>query len=133
MNKWMKLLIIGMAAIALIAIFKLSLSGVQKTVSTFLDSNLAMLLAGTAMHFLMGLSALQKEASLTLSAAINQQWTTRSADVLLGVIGAFAGYALISEMNMLNAASALGAGYMSDSIANAAAERNRKIVTGAKP
>ena len=85
------------------------------------------------MHFLMGLSALQKEASLTLSAAINQQWTTRSADVLLGVLGAFAGYAIISEMNMLNAASALGAGYMSDSIADAAAERNRKIVTGDKP
>ena len=106
MDKWMKLLIIGMAAIALIAIFKLSLSGVQKTVSTFLDSNLAMLLAGTAMHFLMGLSALQKEASLTLTGAIHQQWTTRSADVLLGVVGAFAGYAIISEMNMLNAASA---------------------------
>ena len=78
-----------------------------------------------------GISALQK--GVPHLAAINRQWTTRSADVLLGVLGAFAGYAIISEMNMLNAASALGAGYMSDSIANAAAERNRKIVTGGKP
>ena len=125
----MKLLIIGMAAIALIAIFKLSLSGVQKTVSTFLDSNLAMLLAGNTMHFLMVYLPCRK-ASLTSRQLTGSE--TRSADVLLGVLGAF-GLCDHQRDEHANAASALGAGYMSDSIANAAAERNRKIVTGANP
>src|SRR4030067_821487 len=114
MEKWLKLFLIALGVFAVILSTKLSLSGWDKTITTFVNSNIAMLFAGTLMHFLMGLSGLQKESEhpLTLTETIKKQWRSRSADVLLGIIGAFAGYAIISEMHMLNSASALGAGYM---------------------
>ena len=126
--------IIGvLVGLAFAGTFKVSISGFHSLGDLF-KSDLIMLFSGSVMHFLMGISTLQKESEdpLTLGLAVRKQWSTRSADVLLGVVGAFAGYVVIDEMKMLNAASALGAGYMADSIANAAATKTRNKIIGGK-